>query len=101
MSEASKPDTIDYIRGFAAYVLHPPNGYLQPICTLVLALAVTSVGGSIARDAQNREMCARYLAYGAMSPRPLFDAQLKKLAARLGLAESDYMYIEIFCTRYE
>ena len=101
MSEASKPDTIDHIRGFAAYVLHPPNGYLQPICTLVLALAVMSVGGSIARDAQNREMCARYLAYGAMSPRPLFDAQLKKLAARLGLAESDYMYIEVFCTRYE
>ena len=101
MSEASKPDTIDHIRGFAAYVLHPPNGYLQPICTLVLALAVMSVGGSIARDAQNREMCARYLAYGAMSPRPLFDAQLKKLAARLGLAKSDYMYIEIFCTRYE
>ena len=101
MSEASKPDTIDHIRGFAAYVLHPPNGYLQPICTLVLALAVMSVGGSIARDAQNREMCARYFAYGAMSPRPLWHAQKKKLAARLGLAESDYLYIEVFCQRYE
>ena len=102
MPEASKPDTIDHIRGFAAYVLHPPNCYLQPICTLVLALAVMSVGGSIARDAQNREMCARYFAYGAMmSPRPLWHAQKKKLAARLGLAESDYLYIEVFCQRYE
>ena len=101
MSEASKPDTIDHIRGFAAYVLHPPNGYLQPICTLVLALAVMSVGGSIARDAQNREMCARYLAYGAMSPRPLFDAQLKKLAARLGVTEKDHVPVENFCNYYD
>ena len=101
MSEASKPDTIDHIRGFAAYVLHPPNGYLQPICTLVLALAVMSVGGSIARDAQNKEMCARYWAYSQLEPRSLWRAQTKKLAARLGLAESDYVYIEVFCRRYE
>ena len=39
------------VRGFVAFVLHPPNGYLQPICTLVLALAVMSVGATTAREA--------------------------------------------------
>ena len=51
------------VRGFVAFVLHPPNGYLQPICTLVLALAVMSVGATTAREAENREMCARYMAF--------------------------------------
>ena len=101
MSEASKPDTIDHVRSFATYVLNPPNGYLQPICTLVLALAVMSEGGSIAREAQNREMCARYWAYSQVKPRSLFRAQAKKLAARLGLADRDYVSIEVFCQRYE
>ena len=109
MSEASKPDTpvyletvvIDHIRGFAAYVLHPHNGYLQPICTLVLALAVMSVGGSIAREAQNREICARYAGYARMEPRTLFLAQKKKLEARIGAPDAGYIAVESFCDYYD
>ena len=39
------------------------TAYLQPICTLVLALAVMSVGATTARECENREMCARYMAF--------------------------------------
>ena len=53
------------------------TAYLQPICTLVLALAVMSVGGSIAREAQNREMCTRRLAYGQEAMATLRFAQFK------------------------
>ena len=109
MSEASKPDTpvyletvvIDHIRGFAAYVLHPPNGYLQPICTLVLALAVMSVGGSIARDAQNREMCARFMAFiGRDRQDPQRQAALKKLADRIDVTPRHHNAVMGFCSVY-
>ena len=73
------------LRGFPAFVLHPPNGYLQPVCTLILALAVVSVGSSIARESQNREMCARLRAYEVGAPQPLEDAHEKKLADRIGV----------------
>ena len=70
--------------GFVAFLLHPPNGYLQPICTLVLALAVMSVGASTTREAENREMCARYMAFiGRDRQDPQRQAALKKLADRL------------------
>ena len=65
--------------GFVAFLLHPPNGYLQPICTLVLALAVMSVGATTTREAQNREMCARYMAFiGRDRDDPQRQAALKK-----------------------
>ena len=70
--------------GFVAFLLHPPNGYLQPICTLVLALSVMSVGGSIAREVGNRAMCARIWAYGQAGERSLRRSQVKKVASRIG-----------------
>ena len=92
------------LRGFPAFVLHPPNGYLQPVCTLVLALAVVSVGSSIARESQNREMCARIGAYsrGKTTPR-LRDAQVKKLADRIGTPPeaSDWVAAGAFCEWYK
>ena len=67
------------VRGFVAFLLHPPNGYLQPICTLVLALAVMSLGATTAREAENREMCARYMAFiGRDRDDPQRQAALKK-----------------------
>ena len=70
--------------GFVAFLLHPPNGYLQPICTLVLALAVMGVGGSIAREAENRAMCARIWAYPRADEMGLRRSQVKKVASRIG-----------------
>ena len=72
------------LRGFVAFLLHPPNGYLQPICTLVLALAVMGVGGSIAREAENRAMCARIWAYARADDEGLRRSQVKKVASRIG-----------------
>ena len=72
------------LRGFVAFLLHPPNGYLQPICTLVLALAVMGVGGSIAREAENRAMCARIWAYARADEEGLRRSQFKKVASRIG-----------------
>ena len=72
------------VRGFVAFLLHPPNGYLQPICTLVLALAVMGVGGSIAREAENRAMCARIWAYARADEMGLRRSQVKKVASRIG-----------------
>ena len=69
--------------GFVAFLLHPPNGYLQPICTLVLALAVMGVGGSIAREAENRAMCARIWAYARADEMGLRRSQVKKWLAEL------------------
>ena len=72
------------VRGFVAFVLHPPNGYLQPICTLVLALAVMSVGATTAREAENREMCARYMALVEdRRENPAREAAMKKLFDRI------------------
>ena len=75
---------IQEVRGFIAFLLHPPNGYLQPICTLVVALAVMGVGGSIAREAEIRSMCARIWAYGQAGERSLRRSQVKKVASRIG-----------------
>ena len=72
------------LRGFVAFLLHQPNGYLQPICTLVLALAVMGVGGSIAREAENRAMCARIWAYARADEEGLRRSQVKKVASRIG-----------------
>ena len=72
------------LRGFVAFLLHPPNGYLQPICTLVLALAVMGVGGSIAGEAENRAMCARIWAYARADEEGLRRSQVKKVASRIG-----------------
>ena len=90
------------VRGFVAFLLHPPNGYLQPICTLVLALSVMSVGGSIAREAQNREMCARRLAYGQEAMATLRFAQFKKLAGRIGVPDkaNRFAAVRAFCAAY-
>ena len=76
--------TLMEARGFAAHLFHPSNGYLQPICTLVLALAVMGVGGSIAREAENREMCARIWAYARADEEGLRRSQVKKVASRIG-----------------
>ena len=94
---------IQEVRGFIAFLLHPPNGYLQPICTLVLALSVMSVGGSIAREAQNREMCARRLAYGQEAMATPRFAQFKKLAARIGVTDeaNQFAAVRAFCRWYE
>ena len=72
------------VRGFVAFLLQPPNGYLQPICTLVLALAVMGVGGSTAREAENRAMCARIWAYARADEMGLRRSQVKKVASRIG-----------------
>ena len=91
------------LRGFPAFLLHPPNGYLQPVCTLVLALAVVSVGSSIARESQNREMCARRRAYMTEKSQRLLDAQIKKLANRIGVPPeaSDWHAAYRFCEHYK
>ena len=47
------------------------TAYLQPLATLLLVASVVTVGGSIARDGQNREMCARLYAYGEIGARVL------------------------------
>ena len=60
------------------------TAYLQPICTLVLALAVMGVGGSTAREAEIRSMCARIWAYGQAGERSLRRSQVKKVASRIG-----------------
>ena len=50
----------------------------------MLALAVMSVGASTAREAQNREICARYMAFiGRDRQDPQRQVALKKLADRL------------------
>ena len=91
------------LRGFVAFLLHPPNGYLQPICTLVLALAVMGVGGSIAREAENRAMCARIWAYAAADEERLRHTQVKKVASRIGgLPRKANLYAAArgFCKKY-
>ena len=91
------------LRGFPAFLLHPPNGYLQPVCTLVLALAVVSVGSFIARESQNREMCARLRAYEVGAPQPLEDAHEKKLADRIGVLPQGSAWAAAagFCEYYD
>ena len=65
------------------------TAYLQPLATLLLVASVVTVGGSIARDGQNREMCARLYAYGKMGGKSSYarftKPQIKKLSERLGL----------------
>jgi len=93
----------EQLRGFVAFLLHPTNSYLQPICTLVLALAVMSVGASTTREAENREMCARRLAYGQEAMATLRFAQFKKLAARIGVPDeaNQFAAVRAFCRWYE
>ena len=89
------------VRGFVAFLLHPPNGYLQPICTLVLALAVMSVGATTAREAENREMCARYMAFiGRDRDDPQRQAALKKMADRLEVPSIRGNDVYAFCATY-
>ena len=60
------------------------TAYLQPLATLLLVASVVTVGGSIARDAQNREMCARYMALdGNRRENPARKAAMKKLFDRI------------------
>ena len=60
------------------------TAYLQPICTLMLALAVMSVGATTARESENREMCARYMALdGNRRENPARKAAMKKLFDRI------------------
>jgi len=68
------------------------------------------VGGSIARDGQNREMCARLYAYVNMGGKSSYarftKPQIKKLSERLGLpratsATDELNALEAFCKRYE
>lgn len=85
------------------------TAYLQPLATLLLVASVVTVGGSIARDAQNREMCARlnaYLNMGGSSSTRLAKAQFEKLKERIELPrstgdESAAKAAETFCKRYE
>ena len=98
-------EKLQEVRGFLAYLMHPPNGYLQPICTLVLALAVMGVGGSIAREAQNKGMCARISAYSQADLQHLRHAQVKKVASRIGMphkasASNIYVAAGDFCKHY-
>ncbi len=95
------PRAFKEARGFAADLLHPPNGYLQPIYTLMLALAVMGVGGSIARDAQNSEMCARRRAYMFRTLAHLRVAQERKIAAHIGVSDKEYGAVRDFCSWYE
>ena len=70
-------------------------------CTLVLALAVMSVGASTTREAQNREMCARYMAFiGRDRDDPQRQAALKKLADRLGVPSILANDVYAFCATY-
>ena len=86
---------------FVAFLLHPPNGYLQPICTLVLALAVMSVGATTTREAQNREMCARYMAFiGRDRDDPQRQAALKKMADLLAVPSIRGNDVYAFCATY-
>ena len=86
------------------------TAYLQPLATLLLVASVVTMGGSIARDGQNREMCARLYAYGKMGGKSSYarftKPQIKKLSERLGLprvtsATDELNALEAFCKRYE
>ena len=91
----------EQLRGFVAFLLHPTNSYLQPICTLVLALAVMSVDASTTREAENREMCARYMAFiGRDRDDPQRQAALKKMADRLEVPSIRGNDVYAFCATY-
>ena len=45
-------------RGFLAYLLHPPNGYLLPLAVLVAAIPLSSIALTTAREAWLRNRCA-------------------------------------------
>ena len=77
------------------------TAYLQPICTLVLALAVMSVGATTARESENREMCARYMAFiGRDQDDPQRQAALKKMADRLEVPSIRGNDVYAFCATY-
>ena len=84
------------------------TAYLQPLATLLLVASVVTVGGSIARDGQNREMCARTYAYLNMKGfyGQLGKPQIEKLNKRIGLpraanANNKLDALKTFCERYE
>ena len=45
-------------RGFLAYLLHPPNGYLLPLAVLVAAIPLSSIALTMSREAWLRNRCA-------------------------------------------
>ena len=46
------------VRGFLAYLLHPPNGYLLPLAVLVAAIPLSSIALTMSREAWLRNRCA-------------------------------------------
>ena len=80
------------------------TAYLQPLATLLLAAAVLTAGSSIGREAENKEMCLRHLAYLQTDAKQLGRAHWKKLAARIGVPTSDRsitVAIRAFCGGYK
>ena len=77
------------------------TAYLQPLATLLLVASVVTVGSSIAREAENREMCARYMAFiGRDQDDPQRQAALKKMADRLEVPSIRGNDVYAFCATY-
>ena len=77
------------------------TAYLQPLVTLLLAASIVTVGGSIARETQNREICARYMAFiGRERQDPQRQAASKKVADRLGVPSINANDVYAFCAVY-
>ena len=49
---------IEQLRGFAAYLLHPPNGYLLPLVLLVSAMPLGVIAFHYQRETTIRYNCA-------------------------------------------
>ena len=78
------------------------TAYLQPLATLLLVASVVTVGGSIAREAENREMCARYMAYFRRDKQdPQRQAALKKLADHIDVTPRYANAVWEFCAVYK
>ena len=80
------------------------TAYLQPLATLLLAAAVLTAGSSIGREAENKEMCVRHIAYLGNGSKQLGKPNFKKLAARVGVPTNDsYAWTadNAFCHSYK